>query len=119
MKKKRVLLPFRYPGGKYYAMNILRPFWEAIDHDEYREPMVGGGAVFFAKPKVKFNWINDIHSDLITTYKVMANTEKKEGLIELVSSEVASKERHAEIKAFIPKTDLEIAFKYYYLEAVA
>ena len=46
----RIPLPFRYPGGKFYALNILRPFWENIEHDEYREPFAGG-AWSFNKPK--------------------------------------------------------------------
>ncbi len=106
---------FRYAGGKYYAIKLLRPFWEAIDHDEYREPFLGGGSVFFAKPKVKYNWLNDIHNDLITTYKVIANPESRQKLLGLTGKEVASKDRHAEIKNMKPMTDLEIAFKYFYL----
>lgn len=110
-----VLLPFRYAGGKYYAIRILRPFWKAIDHDEYREPMVGGGAVFFAKKNVMYNWLNDIDSDLMITYKIMTNPELRKKLVEMLSKETASEERHKEILAFKPRNELEIAFKYYYL----
>ena len=45
----KVLLPFRWAGGKYYALKILRRFWENLTHDEYREPFLGGGSVFWAK----------------------------------------------------------------------
>lgn len=110
----KVLLPFRYPGGKYYALSILEPFWTK-PHDEYREPMVGGGAVFFAKNKVKFNWINDVHSDLILTYKIMADPKTREELVALAVKETASKERHSEIKKMVPKNDLERAFRFFYL----
>jgi len=111
----KVILPFRYAGGKYYAIKYLRPFWEAVEHDEYREPMVGGGTVFFAKLKVKYNWLNDIDPDLITTYKVMADPILRMKLVEMLSKEVASKERHKEIVAFKPRNELEVAFRYYYL----
>jgi DNA adenine methylase len=114
-KNKGILLPFRYPGGKYYAIKILKPFWESIKHDEYREPLVGGGTVFFAKPKVKHNWINDLHSELIITYKIMADPKSREKLVQMLSNEVASKERHSEVLKFQPKNDLEIAYKYFYL----
>src|SRR5437868_2549653 len=70
---KREPLPFRWPGGKFYALKILRPFWLAVEHDEYREPFVGGGSIFFSKRKVRFNWLNDIDSALITTYRVMSD----------------------------------------------
>lgn len=53
MRNNNVTLPFRYPGGKYYAMNILEPFWDSVDHMEYREPFAGGATVFFTKPKAK------------------------------------------------------------------
>jgi DNA adenine methylase len=114
-KKSRILLPFRYPGGKYYAIKILKPFWEAVEHDEYREPFLGGGAVFFAKPKVKYNWVNDLHKELINCYKIMANPSLREILIEKVKNEVASKKRHKEISNILPKNNLERAFKYLYL----
>ena len=113
--KKSVLIPFRYAGGKYYALKTLEPFWKAVVHDEYREPFFGGGAVFFAKEKVKHNWVNDIDKDLMTTYQVMADPVLKEKLIERVSREVASKERHKEILKIVPKNDLDVAFKYFYL----
>ncbi len=106
---------FRYAGGKYYAIKLLRPFWEAIEHDEYREPFLGGGSVFFSKPKVKYNWLNDIHTDLITTYKVIANTESRTKLLNLMEKETATKERHTEIKHLEPITKLDTAFRYFYL----
>lgn len=108
-------LPFRYPGGKHYAIDILRPFWELVDHDDYREPFIGGGSVFFNKPKVAFNWINDIDSELVSTYSVMQCPENRKKLISLVSDEIASKERWREVFEFAPKNELEVAYKYFYL----
>ena len=108
-------LPFRYPGGKHYAINILRPFWDASKHDEYREPFVGGGSVFFNKPKASLNWINDIDSELITTFQAMKCSKNREALVSLFSCEEASKKRWREMFEFMPQNDLEIAYKYYYL----
>jgi len=108
-------LLFRYPGGKFYALKLLRPFWQNTPHDEYREILVGGGAVFFDKPKVKHNWLNDKHEDLITTYRAVADPKLREQLVDLFEKEVATKERHAEMKEFVPKDDFEIALKFYYL----
>jgi len=108
-------LPFRYPGGKYYAINILRPFWEVADHNEYREPFVGGGSVFFNKPKSDFSWINDIDSELVTTYQTMQSKKMRKDLISMVSKEEASKDRWRQIFEFEPTNKLEISYKYYYL----
>ena len=38
--------PLRYPGGKSRAIKQILPIVPSFD--EYREPMVGGGSVFFA-----------------------------------------------------------------------
>jgi DNA adenine methylase len=108
-------LPFRYPGGKYYAIDILRPFWEVVSHDEYREPFMGGGSVFFNKEKASCNWINDIDDELITAYRTMQCPELRNKLIKMVEKEEASKERWREIVEFSPSNFLEIAYKYYYL----
>ncbi|MCX5786038.1 MAG: DNA adenine methylase [Elusimicrobia bacterium] len=112
---KKVIIPFRYPGGKYYALSGLKRFWQACPHDEYREPFVGGGAVFFAKPKAKYSWINDFDSELVNTYQVMANAKLRPELVERLSKEIASKERWAEVRSYQPKSSLDRAYRYYYI----
>ncbi len=107
--------PFRFPGSKAQAIKFIKPFWEIINHDEYREPFFGGGAVFFAKQKTKTNWINDIDKELITTLKVIVDNNQRKKIIESLSKETATPERHKEIKNMIPTNDLEIAHRYYYL----
>ncbi len=58
--------PLRYPGGKSRVAKLLLSY--APRHDEYREPFVGGGALFFRKPKVDRNWLNDLHPGLYAFY---------------------------------------------------
>jgi len=107
--------PFRYPGGKYYALKFIVPMLTCVPHDEYREPFVGGGSVFFGKPKVKHNWINDLESQLIATYEAISDAESCRKLCKRVSKEIATKERHSEIKQYKPRTLNDIAFRTYYL----
>ena len=83
MDSIKVKTPFRYPGGKYYALKYLLPYIKRIPHDEYREPFIGGGSVFFGKPKAKTSWINDIDSELINVYKVIQNDRKNKELIKI------------------------------------
>lgn len=54
--------PLRYPGGKSRVAKIFLPY--CPDHAEYREVFLGGGAVFFHKPKAPANWLNDLHPGL-------------------------------------------------------
>ena len=69
--KKPVKSPLRYPGGKSKAVKTILPLIPVFD--EYREPMVGGGSVFFAVkqryPEKKY-WINDKNEELYRFWKV-------------------------------------------------
>lgn len=113
--EQKIMSPFRYPGGKFYALKYLAPFWKNRPHDEYREPFVGGGSVFFAKPKARFNWINDVDKNLITTYKTIASPSDRKKLMGLLQNECVTQQRHSEMKSFIPKDNLEVAHRTYYL----
>lgn len=104
--------PFRYAGGKFYARKLIL---EHIPHHNfYIEPFVGGGSIFFAKEKVKNNWLNDVDHDLINTYLIIR--DKPYDLIEALAGEKALKERHTWYKnVFQPTNDLERAIRWYYL----
>lgn len=58
--------PFRYAGGKFYARKLILA--HIPSHSAYIEPFAGGGSIFFAKQKTKFNQLNDIDSELINVY---------------------------------------------------
>ena len=109
--------PFRFVGSKYQAVKLVKPIWEVVRHDEYREPLVGGGAIFFAKPKARINWLNDLDDELITTYSVMRDVEARTMLMECVSKEIPTKARHWEMRnANYSKDDpLAVAHRYFFL----
>ena len=111
----KVKSPFRYAGGKFYALKHLLPFIDNISHKEYREPFVGGGSVFFGKKPAQVNWINDIDSELIHIYQTMTESDLLVRLISKLDKEIASRERHSEVKGMEPCNDFERAFKYFYL----
>jgi DNA adenine methylase len=69
---KEIKSPLRYPGGKSKAIaKIVKHL--PPDFSEYREPFVGGGALFiYLKqkfPMLKI-WINDLNYDLFCFWKV-------------------------------------------------
>lgn len=114
------ILPFRYPGGKYYALPKLRPFWMNQYHQEYREPFVGGGAVFFDKASSQKSWINDLDEELIITYRILQNEELREKLEFDLRNEDPSKERwNYFYREFKPKDEFEVAKRYFYLNRVS
>lgn len=113
--KNKVVIPFRWPGGKFYAIKQLRLFWENHDHTEYREPFFGGGSVFFAKEKVSHNWINDVDKNLINTLLILQNQDTRLQLAKMFIEEEATIEQYQIIKNMTPSNDLERAYQYYYL----
>ncbi len=113
--RKEIILPFRYAGGKFYALKKLKKFWEAVDHDEYREPFLGGGAVFWTKEKVKFNWLNDIDKDLMKTLRFIKSPKKRKDLVKLFKEDEADKESYELVKNMIPKSEIDEVYKFYYL----
>lgn len=110
--KQAINSPFRYAGGKFYARHLILehiPF-----HTSYIEPFAGGASIFFAKPKVRHNWLNDIDSDVVNTYLTIRDDANN--LINALKDEEALKERHTWYKnEFKPKNDLERATRWYYL----
>jgi len=62
--------PLRYPGGKTRALRTIIPLIPKFD--EYREPFIGGGSVFFSIKQTyngKKYWINDLNRDLYMFWK--------------------------------------------------
>lgn len=106
---------FRYPGGKAKAIKFIKPFWEGIAHDEYREPFVGGGSVFIAKEKVKMNWINDLDPDLIAFYKTIKNKKKCEELITELLKIKVNRKTYDDFFKSKPNDDLARAKRFYFL----
>lgn len=77
MKKIRVpsiRSPLRYPGGKSRALKQILPIVPPFE--EFREPFVGGGSVFFACKQLYPNstfWINDINQNLYLFWRHCKN----------------------------------------------
>ncbi len=69
--------PLRYPGGKSRAVDRIASLIPSFE--EYREPFVGGGSVFFYLkqkfPAKKF-WINDKYAELANFWFQMQNNSK-------------------------------------------
>lgn len=125
--------PFRYAGGKFYARKLILA--HVPNHSAYIEPFAGGGSIFFAKPKVEYNQLNDIDKELVNVYKTIR--DNPEGLIAFLRKRSdkdsripkgltkgvlmgeplpASKELHSFFKhEYIPKNKLERAGRWFYL----
>lgn len=70
--------PLRYPGGKAKALTQILPHIK--QHEEFREPFVGGGSVFIALEQLyagKKFWINDINFDLYCFWLILQKEPKR------------------------------------------
>jgi DNA adenine methylase len=80
----KVKSPLRYPGGKSRLSEYLVSLFPN-DFDEYREPFVGGGSVFFTAKQwfhnKKFR-INDLFQDLYIFWKMLR--DYPDGVVENV-----------------------------------
>ena len=72
------LKPFlKWPGGKTKELKVIIPnLPEKINN--YYEPFIGGGAVYFAVTNAKHYFINDKSKDLIDLYKNIKSKNNKE-----------------------------------------
>ncbi len=61
--------PIVYYGGKQKMIKHILP--HIPNHTTYVEPFAGGAAVFFAKPKSKAEFINDINGNIAAFYRSM------------------------------------------------
>lgn len=111
--------PFRYAGGKFYALKHIMPFIDAVPHDEYREPFVGGGCIFFAKRKVRYNWINDLETELVKVYQAFSDKTIANDIALRLENEIANKNRFEEVRDWNPTNYLDEVYRTFYLNRTA
>lgn len=112
--------PFlRYPGSKYNASKFIEPFWANVDFEEYREPFLGGGAIFFKLPKRPYSILNDLDEELINCYLTVQDTTLVKRLKDDVSRIMPSREWFEELKKTNPINLYEKALKYFLINRTA
>jgi len=67
-------------GNKRRIAHKIIPFFPP--HEVYIEPFFGAGGMFFSKSKAKYNFLNDLDSDVFNLYQVV-RTEKERLVKEL------------------------------------
>ena len=64
----------RLGNKKKIAQEIIQHF---PDHKIYIETHFGAGGLYFNKPKTKYNFLNDIDSDIFNLFMVVKNSRKE------------------------------------------
>lgn len=99
----------KYPGAKNRLAEWIVS--NMPDHQVYLEPFFGSGAVFFNKPEVRIETINDLNEDVYNYFKVIR--EHPEELCEVLSLTPYSREEYEEsYKCNDKDTEIEKARKF-------
>lgn len=119
--------PLRYPGGKQKALSQIAKMLPS-NVGEYREPMVGGGSVYFharSSGLASGYWINDKFKELATFWKGVQNPSSCKRLVadlEKLRSSCESSEQFKEyfLKAReeVPDDEYRIAFLFFFFNRV-
>tara|TARA_B110000027_G_scaffold99998_1_gene105750 strand:- start:2436 stop:3269 length:834 start_codon:yes stop_codon:yes gene_type:complete len=102
----------KWIGSKKWLKKEILFLISKISPNNYHEPFLGSGAIFFSKKSQK-SFLNDINSDLITTYLVVR--ENPNDLVEKLNELEQSERMFYQIREKKPISNLEIATRFIYL----
>lgn len=104
-------------GGKRRLAGEILPLFN--NHSCYVEPFVGAGALFFAKQPSESEVINDVHAELVTTYRCLKY--HLEEVLRQFKWALSSREIFRWMKITEPETltDVQRAARFIYLQKLA
>lgn len=125
--KKTFRSPLRYPGGKQKAIEQIAKMLPK-SASEFREPMVGGGSVFFHAKSVGFAgsyWINDKFKELVSFWRAVQTPSTCKNLandLERLRSRFNSadqiKKYFLEAREEVPDDEYREAFLFFFFNRV-
>jgi DNA adenine methylase len=125
--KKAFRSPLRYPGGKQKAIEQIAKMLP-MSAAEFREPMVGGGSVFFHAKSIEFAqsyWINDKFKELVSFWRAVkdpSTCEKLANDLEKLRSRFKSadqiKEYFLKAREEVPDDEYREAFLFFFFNRV-
>jgi len=116
-KNNKIVKPFlRWAGGKTWFTKHIENYIPK-DFNDYYEPFVGGGSVFFylkSKGFIKNKaYLSDSNSDLINTYKILKNYSND--LFEILKTHIDSEDEYYRMRSTGFTDKIEKAAKFIYL----
>lgn len=101
----------RWAGGKFNLSRVLLDLLPK-DYERLVEPMVGGGALFFASQPAHAI-LADLNEDLINFYKVLSR--RPDALVERLLDLKASRSKYYELRNAKPRSNIGRAVRFAYL----
>lgn len=116
-KNNKIVKPFlRWAGGKTWFTKHIENYIPK-DFNDYYEPFVGGGSVFFYLKSQGFiknkAYLSDSNSDLINTYKILKNHSND--LFEILKTHIDSEDEYYRMRSTDFTDKIEKAAKFLYL----
>jgi len=109
--------PFlKWPGGKRWIVTFLQKYIEPTKIDNYFEPFLGGGAVFFGF-ELNRSILSDKNEQLINTYKIVK--ENPDELICAIKKIDIDKNTYYKIRDTIFESEIDKAASFIYLNRLA
>jgi len=105
----------RWAGGKRKLVNYLTKFLPE-NYNTYHEPMIGGGALFFAL-RPKHAVLGDINPDLINFYQILKKHPSK--LYEAICRHRPNKSTYYSLRSVSPKNSIEKAARFLFLNRLS
>lgn len=85
--------PFlRWTGGKKWLIPTIDKLVDKIEFNNYHEPFIGGGSVFFSLKTKKKSFISDSNNELINCYKAVKKNPNK--IIKILSRYKQTEEQY-------------------------
>ncbi len=104
---------FNWVGGKSRSCSKICEIFPP--HTVYVEPFFGAGSVFFCKPPVKVEVINDIDQDVYNFYKILRDPDKYSELLHKIEFTQYSRRLYKESYDILKtsESDIERAWAFY------
>ncbi|MUP37006.1 DNA adenine methylase [Labilibaculum euxinus] len=110
-------IPFlKWPGGKRWLISDIDNLIKSFKCNQYFEPFLGGGAVFFSFEFEKA-YLSDSNPQLINAYKTVQKFPKE--LISRVQKIPTDKATYYKIRSEEPVCEIDMAVRFLYLNRVA
>lgn len=107
-------------GGKFYARNQIYPYFPK-HINTYIEPFLGGGSVFLGLERFGISvktgcYLNDLDQDIFRMWKIVFEKQSLDTLNTFLKTYILySKDIFVYLKSFVPKTEIEFAFRLFAL----
>ncbi len=106
--------PFlRWAGGKNWLLKYLKEIIVDFEFNNYHEPFLGGGSVFFFLPKGKKTYLSDWNIDLINAFVQVRDNVND--IIKLMETYQNTSEFYYEMRAHNSDSDITRASQFIYL----